>query len=144
MKLHGCRFALACVATLGVAALGASGAAQANDVVWSVGVASPRHEVGAVHAPPVWHQRRVVVISQPPYPPAPTVLVQPQPVYYGAPQVVYPPPPYYFQSGWVPPWYRHGWAQRHHRRHGNWNDDRWERDDHRHGFDGGPADRGHR
>lgn len=99
----------------GLCALGAASEAQARDLNWSIGIASPGVSVG------VSNQQPVVVYPQPYY-------VQPQPVYqvrpvpgYVQPVVVYPQPPVVYGP---PP----GWRHKHRHRHDH---DRWDRDDDR-------------
>jgi hypothetical protein len=86
--------ALAAAAGMGLALLGASGAAQARDVYWSVGVNSPGVSVGVGAGPGV-------VYAPPPTfvvpPPPPVYYTPPAPVYYGPPPVAYVPPrPVYY------------------------------------------------
>ncbi|MFC5519488.1 hypothetical protein [Polaromonas jejuensis] len=95
-------------ATLAVAAMGFTGAAQARDnVFWSVGIGSPGVGVNVGNAFPVYVQPQPVYVQPAPVyvQPAP-VYVQPRPYYYGSPQVVY-----------VQPGYRHGWHKKHGRDH---------------------------
>ena len=160
MKNQRSVYALAAVAALAVSAWGMSGAAQARDVAWSIGVASPGVQFGVSNAPQV-------VYRQPVYAPQAVVVVQPQPVYYGQAQVVYgqprvlygqpqviygqpsvvygqpqvvygqpqvvaAPQPYYVQSGWAPPVYYRSWGPRH-----RWHGERWDEHDQRRGFDDG-------
>lgn len=113
----------------GVCALSAASVAQARDLNWSIGIASPGVSVGVSNNQPV------VVYPQPMYG-APVygrpVYVQPQPVYqvrpmpgygYVQPVVVHPYPPAVMYG---PP--GHGFKDKH--RHGHRHDrDRWERDD---------------
>jgi len=109
----------------GLCALGAASVAQARDVNWSIGIASPGVSVG------VSNQHPVVVYPQPVYG-APVygrpVYVQPQPVYqvrpmpgYVQPVVVHPYPPV---AVYGPP--MHGHKHKHKHRHDR---DRWDRDD---------------
>ena len=153
MKIQRSVYALAAVAALAVSALGMGSAAQARDVAWSIGVASPGVQFGVSNAPQV-------VYRQPVYAPQAVVVVQPQPVYYGQaqvvygqpqvvygqpqvvygqppvvygqPPVVYAPRPYYVQSGWAPPVYYRSWGPRH-----RWHGERWDEHDKRRGFDDG-------
>ena len=95
---------IAALATVGLAALAAAGAAQAgSNVYWSVGVAAPGIQVGVASAPPVVAAAPVFVQPAP-------VWVQPAPVVYRAPRVVVPAPVVYrpVPRGWV----------RHHHPHG--------------------------
>ena len=98
-------------AALGVAALVASGAAQAgSNVYWSVGVAAPGVQVGVASAPQVVMAPPVVVQPAPVWVQPAPVWVQPAPVVYRAPRVVVPAPVVYrpVPRGWV----------RHHHPHG--------------------------
>lgn len=99
-----------------------TGAAQANDVSWSVTIGSPRPAPRVIYAPPP-------VVYAPPvvYQPAPVVVhrvYQPvyQPVYQAAP-VVYHMPPGHWKHGHKHGWkhaYRHGYHQGYrHGRHDN-------------------------
>jgi hypothetical protein len=105
---------------------GAAGAAQARDVVWSVGVGSPGIQVGVTKAPQVVHARPVYVAPQPVYLHQPPVVVHPRPmVRHGHPVVVMAPQTYYYApSAWVPPGHRHGWRGRHDDRRDHWDDRR--------------------
>ncbi len=114
---------------------GAAGAAQARDVVWSVGVGGPGVQVGVTNAPPPMVVHRPVYSHAPAvYWQQPVVIAPPQAVYYapprfvygGRPQVIMAPQPVY--RGWGP--HRHG---------------HWDRRDHdRRGFDDGRDGRGGR
>ena len=94
-----------------------TGAAQANDVSWTITVGSPRPAPRVIYAPPP-------VIYQPPpvvYHPAPVVY---QPVYQ---PVVYAQPVQYVQR--IPPghlkkWHKHGYkyGYGHGYRHGRYED----------------------
>jgi len=115
---------------------GAAGAAQARDVVWSVGVGSPGIQVGVTNAPQVVHARPIIVAPQTVYMHQPPVVVHPRPVYhYGQPVVVMAPRTYYYApSAWVPPGHRPGWRARHDDRRDRWDDRRgrgFDRHDHR-------------
>lgn len=93
MKFNRSVSGLVAAAAVAVFALGVSGAAQANDVFWSVGVASPGVSVGVANAPPVFVQQPVYV-QQPygqPYQQPYAAYVQPRPVYVQ-------PQPYYAQA----------------------------------------------
>ena len=146
MKIKGSVYSLTALAGLAAFAMGASSAAQARDVYWSVGIAAPGAQVGLSNAPPVVYHYPVVVAPQPVYAPYRPIVVQPSPIYYGQPQyygppqVIYVPQPVYGGSGWVPPGHRQGWGPRHFHR------ERWDRDDNRRGRDDrrGWDDRGHR
>lgn len=123
MKIQRSVYALAAVAALAGSALGMSTAAQARDVAWSIGVASPGLQIGVSNAPQVY--RQPVYVPQTVYYGQPQV-VYPQPqVTYVQPQVVYAPQPYYVQSVVVPPIY-----YRDYRRGGphHWNNGRWDHD----------------
>jgi len=97
----------------------ATGAAQAGNVQWSIGVNLP--PVGAVvsNAPayyepaPVYYQPAPVYVAPPPpvvYVPQPRVIYRPAPVYVPAP-VVYRTAPVVYTNGYY-------YGQRHH--HGDW------------------------
>lgn len=103
--------ALALTATLG---LGASGAAQAGDVFWSIGVAQPGIQIGVSNLPPA----PVIV--------APPVVVHPRPVYVPPPRVVYVPPrPVYYGYGYgYGRWDRHDHGRGDDRRGYAYRDDR--------------------
>ncbi len=103
MKFNRSVYSLAVAAALGAAALGASSAARAGDVYWSVGVSSPGVQLGVASAPPVLVQP---VYVQP-------VYVQQRPVYVATQPVVYmrPAPVYVVQTAWVQP--GRGWQYGH-------------------------------
>jgi hypothetical protein len=111
--------ALAAVLTAGISL--ATGAVQAREVVWSIGVGAPGVQVGVTNAPPmvvqtqpVYWQRPAVVVQPPPayyQAPQPVYYAAPQLVYYGRPQAIAAPQPYYYR----------GWGPRH---HGHWDRDR--------------------
>jgi hypothetical protein len=107
-------------------AWGMAGAAQARDVVWSVGIGSPGVHVGVGNAPQVVHARPIVVAPQPVYMYRPPVVVHPRPmVRHSPPVAVLAPQTYYYApSGWVPHGYRKGWRERRDERHDRW--DRWD------------------
>ena len=106
----------AAIASLGVAALAATGAAQAGgNVFWSVGVAAPGVQLGVANAPQIYAQPAPVYVQPAPvyYQPAP-VYVQPAPVYYGL-RHVQPAPVYYRPARVVVPapvYYRPGHGYR--------------------------------
>ena len=149
MRIYHPNCALLASSAVSALALLVGTGAQAREVYWSVGVASPGVTLGVSNAPPVLQHRPVVALlpqvyySQPPvYYGQPPVYYSQPPVYYspprlvyGAPQVVYvqpqvvyQPQPYYVQSGWAPPVVYRNWGQsdhRHHRNHGyGYRDDR--------------------
>ncbi|BEU96221.1 hypothetical protein ACDW_19260 [Acidovorax sp. DW039] len=104
--------ALAAAAGVAVVLLAGTGAAQARDVNWSIGVNSPGVSVGVsnsygypvyVAPPPVYVAPRPIYYAPPPPPPA-VYYTPPAPVYYA------PPPGYY---------YREGYGHRHHH-HRDW------------------------
>lgn len=100
-------FKVMAASVLFVGAAGLSGVlseARADNVYWSVGVASPGIQIGMSNAHPV------VVMPAPVFVQRRPVLVQPAPVY------VYPAPVYV--SGWAPPGRAHGWHKRHGRHEG--------------------------
>ncbi len=106
-------YAMAASAGVALALLAGTGAAQARDVNWSVGIGVPGVVVGAsngYYAPaPTYYA-----------PPPPVYYAPPRPVYYAPPPAYYAPPPvvYYGDRG-----YRH---HRHHRHHG-YGHGRWDR-----------------
>jgi hypothetical protein len=107
-------------AALAFVALAGAGAAQARDVVWSVGVQSPGIALGIANAPPVY------VASGPVYyAPPPPVYYAPRPIYHAAPVVVMPPRPGYYGRPYYRNQHRHYDKHRHHgyrdhdRRHGH-------------------------
>jgi hypothetical protein len=79
------------VAAFGLAAMAASGAAQAGGVNWHIGINLP----GVYYpAPPVVYGPPPVVYAPPPvyYQPPPRVIYQPSPIYYEQPAPVYAQP----------------------------------------------------
>jgi len=115
----------AAIASLGLAALAATGAAQAGgNVFWSVGVAAPGVQLGVANAPQIYAQPAPVYYQPAPvyYQPAP-IYVQPAPVYYRpAPVYVQPAPVYYRPARVVVPapvYYRPGHGYRHGPRQGH-------------------------
>ena len=125
--------ALLASSTISALALLVGTSAQAREVYWSVGVASPGVILGVSNAPPVLQHRPVVALPPQVYYSQPPVYYGQPPVYYGPPrlvygapqvvyvqpQVVYQPQPYYVQSGWAPPVVYRNWGQRDHGHHGN-------------------------
>lgn len=111
MKINRSASSLVVVASVALAALGMTGAAQAQDVYWSVGVSSPGVQVGVANARPM-------LVQQPMYQP---VYVAPPPVYWRAPRPVayvqpapvYVAPPQYIQAGWQYPGQDRGWRHGH-------------------------------
>lgn len=116
MKINRSVYATAAAAALALAAFGATGAAQARNVFWSVGVNSPGVALGFSNAPPVYYQ------PQP-------VYVQPQPVYM-EPQGYYVEPGPIYRAGWVRPgyygerWRGRGGRHEQHSQHGHGDRDR--------------------
>jgi hypothetical protein len=120
----------AAAVALGLAALGAAGAAQARDhVSWSVGInAAPGVSVGVGNVRPMYVQPAPVYVQpQPVYVQPQAVYVQPQTIYsvpqvqYTQPQVVYPAgaivqQPVYVQRV-APIYYRGGYDHHHGRGH---------------------------
>ena len=112
MKIQRSMSPVLAAAALGVCALGLSSAAQARDVAWSVGIASPGVQIGVSNAPQV-------VYSQPVYGPQTVYYSQPQVVYYQPPvrylqpQVVYAPQPYYVGAAFAPSIVYRDWGPRH-------------------------------
>ncbi len=100
-------------ATLAIASLGFSGAAQARDnVSWSVGIGTPGAVITVGNARPIY-QAPVYVQPAPVYVQPAPVYVQPAPVYYRQPQTYYAPAPVYYAP--QPVYY-----ERPYRGHGNY------------------------
>lgn len=97
-------YAMAGAAGVALALLAGTGAAQARDVSWSVGIGVPGVVVGA---------------SNGYYAPPPVYVAPPPPVYYAPPPrpVYYAPPAYYAPPPVVYYGHRH---HRHHRHHHRW------------------------
>ncbi len=113
MKIKRLTSGFVVAAGVALATLGMAGAAQAQNVFWSLGLSSPGVQLGLSSAPPV-------MLVQPSYQPVyETVYVAPRPVYvaprpvvYLRPAPVYVAPPLYLQADWRYPGYRRGWQQR--------------------------------
>ena len=110
-------YAMAASAGVALALLAGTGAAQARDVNWSVGIGVPGVVVGASNG---YYAPAPVDVAPPP----PVYYAPPRPVYYAPPPAYYAPPPvvYYGDRG-----YRH---HRHHRHHGyghGYGHGRWDR-----------------
>ena len=110
-------YAMAASADVALALLAGTGAAQARDVNWSVGIGVPGVVVGASNG---YYAPAPVYVAPPP----PVYYAPPRPVYYAPPPAYYAPPPvvYYGDRG-----YRH---HRHHRHHGyghGYGHGRWDR-----------------
>ena len=123
MKINRSASSLVVAASVALAALGMTGAAQADNVFWSVGVSSPGVQVGVANGAPM-------MVVQPAYQP----MYQPvyrarQPVVYMQPEPVFVAPPQYIQTDWRYPSHGRGW-QHGHGRHEN------ERSGHGHGDHG--------
>ena len=109
MKINRSASSLVMAAGVALAAFGFTGAAQAQDVFWSVGMSSPGVQLGVtnarpVYAPPVYVQPQAVYMA-----PQPMVYVQPAPVFVA--------PPRYIQTDWRRPGYEREWHHgRDHRR----------------------------
>lgn len=136
MNIQRSMFSVVAVAAFGVCALGLSGAAQARDVAWSVGIASPGVQIGVSNAPQVIYQQPVygpqtVYYNQPQwvYSQPPVTYVQP-PVRYVQPQVVYGSQPYYAPQAYypgdtfAPTFVYREWGPRHRGHHPRWDHDR--------------------
>ena len=121
-------YGVAAAAVLAVAALGATGAAQAGGVFWSLGVDSPGLALGLSNAPPVYVAPQPVYVQpQPVYLQPQGYYVQPAPVYEQRRPVVVAPYPVY-RAGWVRPgYYGDGWRGRE-----QWRDHRGREDRHDH------------
>lgn len=122
MKIKRLTSGLVVAAGVALATLGMTGAAQAQNVFWSLGLSSPGVQLGVSSAPPV-------MVVQPSYQPvyqpvyetvyeSRPVYVAPRPVVYARPAPVYVAPPLYLQADWRYPGYRRGW-QRGQERHEN-------------------------
>jgi hypothetical protein len=133
MKINRSLPSLAAAAGLALAALGMTGAAQAQNINWSVGVSSPGVQLGFTNAQPIYIQQpmyqQVYVAPRP-------VYVVPQPIAYVRPQPVYVVQPQYVESGWQRPDRGYGW----HRRHGHRDEQRFEGGR----YEGERSGRGHR
>jgi hypothetical protein len=103
-------YAMAGAAGVALALLAGTGAAQARDVNWSVGIGVPGVVVGA---------------SNGYYAPAPVYVAPPPPVYYAPPRPVYYTPPAYYAPPPVVYYGHRGHGHRHHRHHRH--HDRWDR-----------------
>lgn len=111
----------ALMATAGFLSAGFMGLAQANDVHWSVGVASPGISIG------VTNSRPVVVVPAP-------VYVQPAPIYRRPAPIFVQPQVVYVQPYPMPGWYQENKGHKGHKQEkhgGDWGG-RGERGD-RHG-----------
>lgn len=119
MKINRSISSLVAAAGVALAALGMAGAAQADNVYWSVGVSSPGVNVGVANGPPVYQQ-----VYEPVYVQPRPVYVAPRPVYrrappqvvYVQPEPVYMAPPRYVEAGWDRPRHDRGWRHGHGRR----------------------------
>jgi len=103
---------LAAAAGVGLALLAGTGAAQARDVNWSVGLSSPGVAVGVSNGYPMYVAPPPVYVA-----PRPVYYEAPRPVYYSAPPVYYAPPAYgvYYRD------YDRGHRHHHHRHdRGHW------------------------
>lgn len=118
MKNHRLTRSLAATA-VAVVALVTAGAAQADDVFWSIGLSSPGVQLGVSNAQPVLIQQPMYVEPYPVYVRPRPVYIAPRPVIYVRPAPIYYGPPQYIQSGWERP--GHGW-RRHGRGHGRGHD----------------------
>ncbi len=110
MKIKRLTSGLVVAAGVALATLGMAGAAQAQNVFWSLGLSSPGVQLGVSSAPPM-------MVVQPSYQPVyqpvyETVYVAPRPVVYARPATMYVAPPVYLQADWRYPGYRRGWQQR--------------------------------
>jgi len=83
-----------------------TGAVQAQDIYWSLGMSSPGVQLGVSNAPPVMMYPQPVIVQRP-------VMVAPQVVYVQNMPMVAPPVTYY--SPWPP---GQAWGHRHGRHHG--------------------------
>lgn len=123
MKFNRSASSLMAAAGVAFAALGMAGAAQADNVYWSVGVSSPGVSVGVANGAPMY-QPSYQPAYQPVYVEPRPVYVAPRPVYWRAPpqvvyvqpEPVYVAPPRYVQAGWDRPRHDRGWRHGHGRR----------------------------
>ena len=105
----------------GVAVLtwGSASTAQASDVYWSLGVATPGVVVGVGNGYSVYTTPQPRYYPPPPSayfaPPAPVYYAPPPPVYYAPPAPVYYAPPAYNYYQGNGHYYRPDYYQRHHR-----------------------------
>ena len=105
----------------------ATGAAQAGNVYWSVGINLPPVGTVVSNVPvysepaPVYYQEPVYYPA-PVYVPAPRVIYRPAPVVY-APPVYYGPAPVVYRAGYYPQYYHH------HHHDGEWRDRDGRRDE---------------
>ncbi len=119
MKINRSISSLAAAAGVAIAALGMTGAAQADNVYWSVGVSSPGVSVGVANGPvyqPVYQP--IYVAPRPVYQaPPPMYRRAPREVIYVQPAPVYVAPPQYVEAGWDYPdrgrRHGHGHGRRH-------------------------------
>jgi hypothetical protein len=116
MKINRSISSLVVAAGVALAALGMAGAAQADNVYWSVGVSSPGVNVGVANGPPVYQQEYEPVYVQP----RPVYRRAPPQVVYVQPEPVYVAPPRYVEAGWDRPRHDRGW------RHGRRDHDRYD------------------
>ena len=111
-------FAALATATVLVAGLCATNAAQARDVSWSVGIGAPGVSVGVSngygYAPPAYVAAPVYHYPPPVYVQPPPVYYAPRPVYYAPPVVYAPRPNYYRGPGWDRRGNGHGYGDRNH------------------------------
>ena len=112
-------------ATVLVAGLSVTNAAQERDVAWSVGIGAPGVSVGVTngygYAPPAYVAAPVYnSYPAPVYVPPPRVVYNPpvyyapRPVYYAPPVVYAPQPNYYRGPGWDRRGKGHGHGDRNH------------------------------
>lgn len=131
MKKNRSASALVGGAALALAALGMTGAAQADNVYWSVGLSSPGVQVGVSNGQPMVvmqptyqpvYQQVYQPVYQPVYRAPPPVYLAPQRVVYVRPAPVFVAPPQYIRTEWQQPRYgrdwRHGHGHREHERFG--------------------------
>ena len=128
-------------ASVALLALGSTGAAQANGVYWSAGVAVPGVVVGVGNGYSVYTTPGPTYYAPPPgYYPAPAAYYAPPPAYYPPqsgyypPPAAYSPPPpaygygYYRGPGRHPHYgYQHQYPQNHYRQYDRHNRGGWSR-----------------
>lgn len=130
MKIKRLTSGFVVAAGMALATLGMAGAAQAQNVFWSLGLSSPGVQLGVSSAPPV-------MVVQPSYQPVyqpvyETVYVAPRPVVYARPAPVYVAPPVYLQADWRYPGYRRGWQRQERHENQGREGERWGRGEHGH------------
>lgn len=113
MKIKRLASTVVVAAGVALAALGLTGAAQAQNVYWSVGLSSPGVQLGVSGAPPMMvqpmYQQDYQPIYQPVYQP---VYRVPRPLVYLRSAPVFVAPPQYLQADWRYPGNGRRWQHR--------------------------------